>query len=156
VTNKYARRAWKHPNGTITRFSASGQVDYSTLSIGIFPPGTREIEVGGPEDVDPPASCDHGECWEKYSKAVAEVHVQGSWDSSGEEPGWYHMFMCAEHFTGGFVKYRCNCPGTDTAHEHCNCPFCKHGEDPGRIPRDLPPGLMELSLDFPPDESDDF
>ncbi len=155
MVNKEARRAWKHPNGTITRFSASGQVDYATLSIGIFPPGTREIEVGGTEDVDPPASCGHGECFEKYSKAVAVVHVQGSWDSSGEEPGWYHLFMCAEHFTRDFVKYQCNCPGTDTAHEHCNCPFCMHGEDPGRIPYDLPPHVQQL-LDSSPDKPDDF
>jgi hypothetical protein len=141
MVNKGVSRAWKHPNGTITRFSASGPVDYATLSIEIFPPGTREIEVGGPEDVDPPASCDHGECGNKYSKAVAQVHVQGPWDLGGEEPGWYHMYMCAEHFES-FADYLCNCPGAETEHEKCTCPFCKHGEDPSRIPRQLPPDLV--------------
>ena len=141
MVNKGVSRAWKHPNGTITRFSASGPVDYATLSIEIFPPGTREIEVGGPEDVDPPASCDHRECGNKYSKAVAQVHVQGPWDLGGEEPGWYHMYMCAEHFES-FADYLCNCPGAETEHEKCTCPFCKHGEDPSRIPRQLPPDLV--------------
>jgi hypothetical protein len=140
VTNNRVTRAWKHSNGTITRFTGS---DYGTLRTAMFPPGTREIKVGGLEDVDPPPSCEHGDCFGKHTMAVAQVHVQGPWDCGGwrvgadgvmqvrqpdgEEPGWYHLWMCVGHLKDGFVDYLCNCPGANTAHEKCNCPACPQG-----------------------------
>lgn len=134
-------RVWKHPNGSITRFSGIEDSDYDTLSTEMFPPGTVEIEVGGPEDVDPPPSCQYGECHE--TMAVAQIHVQGPQDCGmwrigpgvfelvrkpdSEERVWYHMWMCAEHLKD-FVDSICNCPGADRPHNKCNCPACPHGK----------------------------
>lgn len=106
-------------------------------------PGTREIEVGGLEDIDPSPSCERGDCFGKHTMAVAQVHVQWPWvrgggwqlipdaveqlkELDGEEPGWYHLWMCVEHLKDGFVSQLCNCPGTEKAHEKCNCPACPY------------------------------
>lgn len=175
MTNNRVTRAWKHANGTITRFTGSDPADCGTLRTKMFPPGTREIRVGGPEDVDPPPSCEHGECYGKHTMAVAQVHVQGPWDCGswqvgpdgveevrqpdGEEPGWYHLWMCDGHLKG-FLDHLCTCPGTDKAHEKCNCPFCEHGENPKLHPPHPPPlpNFLQqlLAKDFPPDGPDDY
>jgi hypothetical protein len=146
-------KEWKHPDGTITRFSGRAGMACSDLFTQVFPEGTREIEVGGPEDVNTPPSCEHLDCFGEHTMAVLRVHVQGPWDCGkrqvgpdgimqvrqpdGQESGWYHSWMCFKHVTE-YLDARenpdaddlCNCPGTDKAHEKCNCPTCSHGEWP--------------------------